>query len=115
MIEDGGDDATGAFSPHHLVIQRSRSIEDRRLGYFVINSGLLGLRIHGEPVAPNCIAGPLPRFSIIQHGEKAFFFFRDMSDLTAGEGASNTTTVSWLPSSHFSSADACTEIAKLKT
>ena len=44
-------------------------------GWFVVNTGHQSLSVNGQSVAINAVAGPLPRFSVIELDQSAIFFW----------------------------------------
>ena len=71
-----------------LVVQKSVKNADGRSEYFIINRTHDHFRVHGKDIEAYSIAGPLPDFSIIECGNKAIFFFRDLESLNHPNKAS---------------------------
>lgn len=88
MIGNGDADEPSEAIAKSLVVQKSVNNADGRSEYFIINRTHDHLKVHGKEIEAYSIAGPLPDFSIIECGNKAIFFFRDLESLNHPKKAS---------------------------
>ncbi|MDI1486196.1 MAG: hypothetical protein OHK93_005422 [Ramalina farinacea] len=81
IIGNGEGDEPSQAIAKSLFVQKSVNNADGRSEYFIINGTHDHVRVHGKNIDAYSIAGPLPDFSIIECGNKAIFFFRDLESL----------------------------------